>query len=275
MKVIIAIFAACVFATVADARCWKPGQNVSEYFDRHTSTGVYSQTESRCASREYAFGTRLTITNKSNGRSTTCTVDDFGPAEWTKCKVDVNIVAKKQLRMGDRGIIRAKIEVERIQVASLGVDEIGMEAAYYGMEASPPVRFDRLDSPTVPQVAKTSPEAPLRLLQAARVYMGKTASQIGLHRHTLWCAAFIAKLAPDLARKLDNPDWARDWADLPRTKARIGAIVVLARGQNAGHIGIVSGFDKRGNPRVVSGNHGNRVAEGVYPKRRVIAYVGA
>jgi len=40
-----------------------------------------------------------------------------------------------------------------------------------------------------------------------------------------------------------------------------------------GHVGVVSGFDRSGNPIIISGNHGHRVAEAVYPGRRVYAYV--
>lgn len=259
---------ACCAVTAADARCWKPGQNVSEYTDRHTSTGYYSYTEPRCASREYPFGTELRITNRHNGRSTICRVDDFGPAVWTKCKVDVNVVAKKHLRMGNRGVIKAKIEKvapqARILVASLGVDEIGMES---------PSAVDPTDLPAAMfHVKQVIHKSSLDLLARARAFLGRNPG--GWKHPSLWCGEFMARIAPELARRLDNPAWARDWADLPHVKPRVGAIVVLARG-HGGHIGVVSGFDRRGNPRVISGNHGHRVAEGVYSKRRVIAYVGA
>ena len=38
-------------------------------------------------------------------------------------------------------------------------------------------------------------------------------------------------------------------------------------------IGIVSGIDPKGNPIVISGNHGHRVAEATYSRGRVYAYV--
>jgi uncharacterized protein (TIGR02594 family) len=55
---------------------------------------------------------------------------------------------------------------------------------------------------------------------------------------------------------------------------RVGAIVVLTRGNNgqSGHVGIVRGTDGEGNPIVISGNHGKRVAESVYPKHKVLGY---
>ena len=54
---------------------------------------------------------------------------------------------------------------------------------------------------------------------------------------------------------------------------QIGAIAVMTRGKNGGHVGIVSGFDASGNPIIISGNYGHRVGEGVYPRGRIYAYV--
>jgi uncharacterized protein (TIGR02594 family) len=53
---------------------------------------------------------------------------------------------------------------------------------------------------------------------------------------------------------------------------QVGAIAVMSR-HGGGHVGVVSGIDPHGNPIVVSGNHGHRVAEAVYPRGRVYAYV--
>ena len=54
---------------------------------------------------------------------------------------------------------------------------------------------------------------------------------------------------------------------------QIGAIAVMSRGRRGGHVGIVSGIDPHGNPIIISGNHGRRVAESVYPRGRIYAYV--
>jgi hypothetical protein len=35
----------------------------------------------------------------------------------------------------------------------------------------------------------------------------------------------------------------------------------------------VTGVDKRGNPIIISGNHGRKVGVGAYPHSRVLAYV--
>jgi len=103
------------------------------------------------------------------------------------------------------------------------------------------------------------------LVDRARSYMGQTAAQVGVRR-TLWCSAFLRHLTH--ARGVD--DRAISWLSQPRTTARVGAIAVMRH-----HVGIVSGFDARGNPILVSGNHGRRVGEGVYSAHRVIAYVSA
>jgi hypothetical protein len=49
---------------------------------------------------------------------------------------------------------------------------------------------------------------------------------------------------------------------------QVGAIAVMGR-RGGGHGGVVSGIDARGNPITISGNHGHKVGEDVYPRRRV------
>ena len=53
---------------------------------------------------------------------------------------------------------------------------------------------------------------------------------------------------------------------------QVGVIAVLSR-RGGGHVGVVSGVDAKGNPVLISGNHGRRVGEGVYLQSRVVAYV--
>lgn len=95
----------------------------------------------------------------------------------------------------------------------------------------------------------------------------------------LWCARFLAMLAPHLARRLDNPNLARAWTRLPRAKTPApGIIVVLSRGNNprAGHIGVIKRVERR-SLVVVSGNtiHRGKRAVGInrYPMHRVIALI--
>lgn len=106
------------------------------------------------------------------------------------------------------------------------------------------------------------------LVERARAYMGRTGPSLGLPA-SLWCADFINMLTGGGT----GSRLAKSWLDMPRTSARVGAVAVLSRGRRGGHVGVVSGFDARGNPIIVSGNHNRRVGEAVYPKGRVIAYV--
>jgi uncharacterized protein (TIGR02594 family) len=95
-------------------------------------------------------------------------------------------------------------------------------------------------------------------------------------RARLWCGDFMALIAPSAAARISNPRSARAWAELPRVAPYVGAIAVLSRGKrgSAGHVGVVSGFTDRGDPIIISGNYGRVVGDGVYPRRRVVAYVG-
>lgn len=108
------------------------------------------------------------------------------------------------------------------------------------------------------------------LVERARRWLGTNPT--GWAR--LWCGRFMAMVAPNSARRIGNPNLAMNWAKLPRVRPQVGAIAVLVR-RGGGHVGVVTGFDKRGNPIIISGNHNRRVAEARYPKSRVYAYVAA
>lgn len=107
------------------------------------------------------------------------------------------------------------------------------------------------------------------LVEKAKAYIGTNPTGWG----SLWCGRFMGMIAPAAAERVSNPNMARAYLELPATTPQVGAIAVLSRGRKGGHVGVVSGFDDEGNPIIISGNHGRRVGEGVYPKSRVIAYV--
>ncbi len=107
------------------------------------------------------------------------------------------------------------------------------------------------------------------LVSEARKYIGTNPTGRG----SLWCGAFMdlvlkrtghaggGNLASAYARygtRVDGP--------------QVGAIAVMGR-RGGGHVGVVSGVDPNGNPIIVSGNHNRTVAESVYPRRRISAYV--
>ncbi|ARQ95303.1 hypothetical protein [Bradyrhizobium phage BDU-MI-1] len=108
------------------------------------------------------------------------------------------------------------------------------------------------------------------LVSRARQFVGQTAHQVGV-RSTLWCSAFLRKLTG----RDDVDDRALSWEKRPHIAPQVGAIVTMGR-RGGGHVGVVSGFDKSGNPVVISGNGGgHRVTEHVYPRSRIRAWVSA
>lgn len=63
-----------------------------------------------CASWHYPFGTRLRITNISNGRSVVVTVTDRGPARRLKRVIDLSRAAFQAIDNLDNGLITVSIE---------------------------------------------------------------------------------------------------------------------------------------------------------------------
>jgi uncharacterized protein (TIGR02594 family) len=109
------------------------------------------------------------------------------------------------------------------------------------------------------------------LVSEARKYIGTNPTD----RKRLWCATFMNLVLKKLGYAGTNSDAAKSFAYYGRriSEPKIGAIAVLTRGKNGGHVGVVTGIDSHGNPIIVSGNHGHRVGEATYSRARVIAYV--
>jgi|SRR5579885_3158539 uncharacterized protein (TIGR02594 family) len=109
------------------------------------------------------------------------------------------------------------------------------------------------------------------LVSEARKYMGTNPTG----RKKLWCAAFMNLVLAKAGYDGTHSDAARSFAYYGRRipGPQVGAIAVLTRGKRGGHVGVVAGIDRNGNPIIISGNHNHRVGEGVYPRDRVIAYV--
>jgi uncharacterized protein (TIGR02594 family) len=104
----------------------------------------------------------------------------------------------------------------------------------------------------------------------ARRYIGGNPTGRG----RLWCARFMNMVLQRSGLHGTGSDMARSFASYGHRVSgpQIGAIAVMGR-RGGGHVGVVSGIDASGNPIVVSGNHGRRVAESVYPRGRIYAYV--
>jgi uncharacterized protein (TIGR02594 family) len=109
------------------------------------------------------------------------------------------------------------------------------------------------------------------LVTAARAYLGTNPTGMG----SLWCARFMNLVLEKTGRRGTGSNMARSFASYGRRVSgpQVGAIAVMSRGRGGGHVGIVSGIDKSGNPIIISGNHNRRVGEAVYPRGRIYAYV--
>ncbi len=127
-------------------------------------------------------------------------------------------------------------------------------------------------------VAMAAAEMPSRptfgwpaLVSEARKYMGTNPTA----RSRLWCATFMNMVLAKVGYSGTNSDAAKSFAQYGRriSDPQVGAIAVLTRGKKGGHVGVVSGIDKHGNPIIISGNHNKRVGEAIYSRSRVIAYV--
>lgn len=106
----------------------------------------------------------------------------------------------------------------------------------------------------------------------ARSFIGK-GNPTG--RSSLWCARFMNMVLQKTGHKGTGSDMASSFARYGQriSGPQIGAIAVMSRGRRGGHVGVVSGIDAKGNPIIISGNHGHRVAEATYSRGRIYAYV--
>jgi uncharacterized protein (TIGR02594 family) len=105
----------------------------------------------------------------------------------------------------------------------------------------------------------------------ARRYIGGNPTGRG----RLWCARFMNMVLQRSGHQGTGSDMARSFSNYGQriSGPQVGAIAVMSRGRRGGHVGVVSGIDPNGNPIIVSGNHGHRVAESVYSRGRIYAYV--
>jgi uncharacterized protein (TIGR02594 family) len=107
------------------------------------------------------------------------------------------------------------------------------------------------------------------LVSEARKYIGTNPTG----RASLWCGAFMDMVLKRTGHA-GGGNLASAYARYGTRVAgpQVGAIAVMGR-RGGGHVGVVSGIDPNGNPIIVSGNHNHTVAEAVYPRARISAYV--
>ena len=118
--------------------------------------------------------------------------------------------------------------------------------------------------------AAAAPASSSSLVAEARRYIGTNPT----NRRSLWCGAFMDMVLKRTGHR-GGGNLARGYASYGTRVSgpQIGALAVMSRGRGGGHVGVVSGIDANGNVIVVSGNHNNTVAESVYPRGRIFAYV--
>jgi uncharacterized protein (TIGR02594 family) len=103
------------------------------------------------------------------------------------------------------------------------------------------------------------------LVEEARRYIGTNPTGRG----SLWCGAFMDMVLKRTGHAGGgNLAWGYSRYGTHIAGPQVGAIAVMH-----GHVGVVSGVDANGNPIIVSGNHNHTVAEAVYPRGRIAAYV--
>jgi len=103
------------------------------------------------------------------------------------------------------------------------------------------------------------------VVEEARKYIGTNPTGRG----SLWCGAFMDMVLKQTGHTGGgNLAWGYSHYGTRVSGPQVGAIAVMH-----GHVGVVSGVDANGNPIIVSGNHNHTVAEAVYPRGRISAYV--
>jgi uncharacterized protein (TIGR02594 family) len=139
--------------------------------------------------------------------------------------------------------------------------------------AGPTEPMPRSRAEAIEQAAQV-PGAAAVLLEALR-WRGHTAKQIGVPSK-LWCADFMNFVLKRSGGEGTGSRAARSFLKYGKMldSPRVGAIAIMSRaGPNNGHVGVVRGTDGKGNPIIVSGNHGPTVTQSTYPKERVLGYV--
>ena len=124
------------------------------------------------------------------------------------------------------------------------------------------------------KISKKNPVSSERtsdIVAEAKRWMGTNPT--GMDR--VWCARFMNFVLKRAGHPGTGSDAAASFANYGQRLwwPKVGAIAVMTRGKNGGHVGVVSGFDSNGNPIIISGNHNKRVGVGVYPRERIYAYV--
>ena len=118
--------------------------------------------------------------------------------------------------------------------------------------------------------SESSGSSPSALVGEARRYLGGNPTGWA---HD-WCGKFMNLVLERTGHRGTGSNFALSFARYGRRLSgpQVGAVAVMAR-QGGGHVGVVSGVLPNGDVKVISGNHGHRVAESVYGRGRIVAFV--
>ncbi len=99
-----------------------------EFQGRPTSSGeIFDMYKKTCAHREYAFGTRMRVTNPANGKSVECVVNDRGPFVAGR-DIDLSFAAAREIELIGSGTSRVFFEVTGRDVSYIRSVEVRADA---------------------------------------------------------------------------------------------------------------------------------------------------
>lgn len=192
------------------------------------------------------------------------------------------------LAAGTHGVLAAKSKPESLAGANPSSGTRGVQAAKIKQKKSSATTATAATARKhVAKHAKTKhkylakSESSSEVVNEAKRWIGTNPT--GWDR--VWCARFMNFVLKRTGHAETGSDAASSFASYGQRVwgPQVGAIAVMKRGKNGGHVGVISGFDSNGNPIVISGNHnrcsgntrgnGRCVGVAVYPRDRIYAYV--
>lgn len=117
------------------------------FIGRKTANGeIFTENLYTCAHKSLPFGTKLKVTNLSNGRAIIVRVNDRGPYVKQRI-VDLSLKGAKELGLMSCGVANVSIEIVNSKFSSLG-NVSNMEKVYIGES------YAYIDRDDVPQMTK-------------------------------------------------------------------------------------------------------------------------
>lgn len=118
--VLLALLSACGGSRNAFIQSGKGSYYADKFAGRATASGVpYRPGKMTAAHNTLPFGTRIRVTNVSNGRSVKVTVNDRGPHVPGRI-VDVSRKAARKLDLVNAGVVPVQLQVIRAAPANAG-----------------------------------------------------------------------------------------------------------------------------------------------------------